>query len=289
MQVNRLSDFIGAEVLGVDLKGDGLAGSGSSNAAGEPGEDQALTRALEDALNEHIVLVIRDQDLTPGQYVRAMRRFGKPTRQNHVDQLMSEHPEIWVMDSSRAHLNDAGEPILFGANSWHTDHTNLERPPKITALYAVQLPPSGGDTCFANAYRLYEHLPEQTQLRVEEMRTINGADRHLPTNPADRAAFETPAVHPLARTHPVTGRKALYCHPLKVQCIEGMLPEESFQFIDDLMETAIKIEEAYRHRWQPGDLVMIDNRACLHRAMKNYDHRLGRIMHRICIEGERPV
>ena len=106
---------------------------------------------------------------------------------------------------------------------------------------------------------------------------------------ADRAAVAMPAVHPLVRTHPETGRRALYVHPLKLQYIEGMTPEESTALIDKLLEEALDAEVIYRHRWRCGDLGIIDNRACLHRALTDYDPDAGRVMHRITIEGDRPA
>lgn len=271
--IRSLSPAIGAEVLGVDL-------------AREP--DAALAAQLNDALLEHVVLVVREQSMTPAEYVRAMRGFGTPALQNHVDQYLDGHPEIWVIDSRRAKRNAAGEPILYGATSWHTDHTNQQRPPKITALYARKLPPSGGDTCFANAWMMYERLPAATRERIGALRTVNGADRHLPLDEADRAAFAEAAVHPLVRRHPETGRRSLYFHPLKVQHIEGMAPEPSHALLDELLAQSLSDELVYRHRWRPGDLVLIDNRACLHLAQRDYDTEAGRVMHRIIIEGDRP-
>ena len=119
------------------------------------------------------------------------------------------------------------------------------------------------------------------------MRTVNGAARYL--TEADGAALAMPAVHPLVRTHPETGRRALYVHPLKLQYIEGMTPEESTALIDKLLEEALDPKVIYQHRWRLGDLGIIDNRACLHRALMDYDPDAGRVMHRITIEGDRPA
>lgn len=91
------------------------------------------------------------------------------------------------------------------------------------------------------------------------------------------------------RTHPETGRRALYVHPLKMQSIEGMTTEDSERFVHGLLDETIDRSEIYRHKWQLGDLVLIDNRACLHKAAKDYDPKMGRIMHRMTIEGDRPV
>ena len=273
MVVNRLSPAIGAEVVGVDLA---------------RGATPSLVAKLNCALLEHIVLVVREQRLSSTQYVDAMRAFGPLARQNHAKQLLPGHPQIWVIDSRNAETAADGRRLLFGANCWHTDHTNLARPPKITALLAMRLPPSGGDTTFANAYSAYQSLSAATRKRIVAMRVVYGADRHLPHRPGDAEAFGVPAVHPLVRTHPETGRLALYCHPLKAQHIEHMEPEASFELLDDILAQSLRPEITYRHVWRDGDLVLIDNRACLHRAERNYDPDVGRVMHRIIIEGDRP-
>ena len=272
VEVNRLSDALGAEITGVDLRQ-------------PPGETLACT--LNECLLEHIVLVIRDQTLTPGEYVAAMRTFGVPGHQTQVGQVMAEHPEIWVIDSRDARIGAQGQRVIYGAQSWHTDQTDQAQPPKITSLYAVQLPPRGGDTGFANAYALYERLPAETRAQIDSLRTVNGAARHL--SEADGAEVAMPAVHPLVRTHPETGRRALYVHPLKLQYIEGMTPQESAALIDKLLEEALGPEVIYQHRWRCGDLGIIDNRACLHRALTDYDPDAGRVMRRITIGGDRPA
>ncbi len=274
IQINALSDALGAEIVGVDLR--------------RPMHKTNKAKIMA-AMVKYIVVAFRDQHLTPAQYVEAMRQFGIPAKQNHTEQLLAEYPEIWVIDSRNSEISPAGETLVFGSNCWHTDHMNQQLPPKFTALYAIRLPPSGGDTLFANAYKLYENLSGATRASIEGMRTVNGADRHLRARKEDADAFAVSAVHPLVRTHPDTGRRALYCHPLKMQYIEGMQPEESFALIDDLLEQALVPDLIYRHQWRPHDLVVIDNRACLHKAARDYDPSVGRVMHRIIVEGERPV
>jgi taurine dioxygenase len=244
---------------------------------------------IEAALAEHIVVVVKDQKLTPAQYVAAMSALGTPGRQNHSDQLLEDHREIWVIDSRTSRRNEAGEPLMFGSNCWHTDHTNLPQPPKYTALYAISLPPSGGDTRFASGYQLFEHLSPQRRQQIETMRVVYGADRHLPQTKAEAGAFDTPAVHPIVRTHPVTGKRALYVHPLKAQFIEGMAPKASFDLIDACIDEGLDEALTYQHEWSMGDLVIVDNRACMHLAVKNYDPDTARVMHRLIIEGEVPV
>jgi taurine dioxygenase len=271
--INRLAAPLGAEVTGVNLATPVSA---------------SVAAALQRALLEHVVLVIRDQSFAPAEYVQAMTTFGTPAMQNHAEQLLDNHPEIWVIDSRTSHKRADGTRVLFGANSWHTDHTNQQKPPKITALYAVKLPSTGGDTCFANAQSMLGRLSATRRQEIESLKVVYGADKHIPLREADKEAFATPAVHPLVRTHPETGRKALYCHPLKAQHVEGWESEPSSQFIDDVIDEALHNDDVFRHEWRLGDLVLIDNRACMHRAMVDYDPEEGRVMHRIIIEGDRP-
>lgn len=271
--LNPSGNALGARMSGVDLS--------------QP-VPQALASRIKEALAEHIVLVIEDQTLTPAEYVRAMSALGTPGRQNHADQLHAEHPEIWIIDSRTSRRNESGVPLPFGSNCWHTDHTNLPAPPRYTALYAVQLPPSGGDTRFANGYALYDRLPQDLRSRADSARVVYGADRHLPVTAAEKGAFDSPAVHPMVRTHPVTGKRALYVHPLKAQRIEGLSPDESFAFIDQCLDAALDDAVIHTHVWSPRDLVIIDNSACLHLAVKNYDTEAGRVMHRMIIAPEVP-
>ena len=271
MEITRLSQSIGAEVRGIDLN-EGLS--------------DAQRTMLNSALDKHIVLVIRDQSLEPDAYVEAMQVFGKPAPQNHSAQLLPGRPEIWRIDSSESVPRHDGQRVPVGASCWHTDHTNQQRPPKITALFAVTLPAEGGDTSFVNAYEMFESLPPESKAKAEAMKTINGADTHVPQREEDAESFRVPAVHPLVRTHPRTGRKALYVHPLKMQSIEGMSAEDSTAFVDHLLESTIRPEICYRHEWRDGDLVLIDNRACLHKAERDYDPAVGRVMHRVIIEGD---
>ena len=271
MRMKLLHDELGVEVTGIDLS------------QGVPTEE------LERALHQHIVVVVRAQSLSPKKYVAVMSALGTPARQNNVDELLPGYPEIIEIDSRTAKLDKSGQRNLFGTKYWHTDHTNQQCPPKITALYAKMLPPSGGDTCFANAYLLYERLAAERRTAIAVLRTVNGADRHLDIQQQDPTAFAQAAIHPLVRKHPVTGRHALYVHPLKALHIEGWGEPESLAFFEELLEEAVRPELVYRHQWRLGDLVLIDNRACLHRAMIDYDADAGRVMHRIILEGDRPI
>lgn len=269
-----MSPFLGAEIEGVNL-----CGALSSE----------VYAAINNALLEHIVVIVRDQKLSPKAYVEVMSQFGVPGKQSHSEELHRDHPEIWIIDSRNSEIDAAGKRMVFGSECWHTDHTHLEKPPKLTSLYAIRLPETGGDTEFVNAYRLYGRLSAEHSETISNLYVMYGADRHLTFREADRDSFSVPSRHPLVRTHPETGRRALYIHPLKMQSIEGMTTEASETFVNELLDATIDLSEVYRHKWRLGDLVLIDNRACLHKAARDYDPKVGRVMHRMIIEGDRPV
>ncbi|WNJ99778.1 TauD/TfdA family dioxygenase [Thalassospiraceae bacterium LMO-JJ14] len=277
MSVN-LTPIPGA--LGVEAKGIDLAG----------GVSGADADALRVALRDRLVLVIREQDLTPAQYVQAMRIFGAPMRQHLSKLLMPAHPEIAVLDSRVANTKrDDGKIMPIGSRDWHTDHTNHARPPKMTALYAVKLPREGGDTGFANMQAAYASLSPDEQAALAKLRTVNSIEQDVGyVDDKARTEFGAPQVHPFIRTHPETGNKAIYVHPGKLAHFEGWGEDESRAFTNDLLARVLTPEVTYRHRWQPGDLVVWDNRALLHVAHTDYDPAEGRILHRMCLEGDEP-
>jgi taurine dioxygenase len=268
-----LSDALGIEATGIDL-------------AGPVSPDDVA--ALERALDEHLVLVVRGQKLTPAQYVAATRLLGETMPQHLTDMLMKDHPEIAVLNSAETKPAPDGTFAPVGAREWHTDHTNHERPPKYTALYGVKLPQSGGDTGFANMQRAYANLAAERQADLAKHTVVTKIEDREYVSAEDRGKYGKPRRHPLVRTHPSTGKKALYFHPGKIRNIEGMDEAESMAFVNDLLKTTIKPDVTYRHKWQPGDLVIWDNRAVLHLAHRDYDPAEGRVMHRILIKGEVP-
>lgn len=268
-----LSDALGVEVTGVDLT--------------RP-LSQADAAAMERALDEHLVMVVRDQKLAPGQYIAAMRQFGEIMPQHLTSMLMKEHPEIAVLDSTKTIAGADGAVIPVGAREWHTDHTNHKRPPKYTALYAVKLPKSGGDTGFANMQRAYDALSEAKKAELATHTVVTKIEDHAYVSEADRAKYGVPQTHPLIRTHPATGRKSIYFHPGKVRQLQGMEPAESLSFLNGILEDAIRPAITYRHKWRPGDLVIWDNRAVLHVAHRDYDPAEGRVVQRILVKGEVP-
>ncbi|MEZ5854960.1 MAG: TauD/TfdA family dioxygenase [Hyphomicrobiaceae bacterium] len=274
LSITPLSPALGAEIVGVDLS--------------KPLPPDNRDR-IEDALHQHLVIVLRRQTLNPAELVAGLKQFGQIMRQHRSDILLDDHPEIAVLDSRKAPV-EAGEAFPDGSRDWHTDHTNHARPPKVTALYSVTLPHSGGgDTGFANMHAAYDSLPNNVKSELASLKSHNKIENHAHLADADKQRYGTVQAHPVIRTHPITGRKAVYIHPGKAVQLDGMTPEASRSYIDNLLEMIIKPEFIYRHKWQPGDLVLWDNRSLLHIAHRDYDTREGRIMHRVLLEGEIPV
>ncbi len=272
LKLGPLSDVIGVEATGIDL----------SRPIGP--EDRA---ALEAALADRLVMVVRDQTLSPAQLLDAVRNFGPLKAQHLTSLLLAEHPEIAVLDSRRTKVGADGRHVAIGARDWHTDHAHQERPPNYTALYAVSLPGAGGDTSFANMQAAYAALPAARRSELDACTVITKIDDRY-SEADDKAAHREARRHPLVRTHPVTGRKAIFFHPGMVERLEGREAEESHTFLEALLENVISPEVTYRHHWRPGDLVLMDNRGQMHVAHQDYDLSLGRVLHRVLVEGERP-
>ena len=274
LSMTSLTDALGVEVEGVDLS--------------SPVTDEDLV-ALMQALTDHLVLVVRDQSLSCDQYLAAVRLFGETMEQHLSDLLMDDHPEIAVLDSRTSEVGADGRGIPLGSKDWHTDHTNHAKPPKMTAMYAISLPRSGGDTGFANMHMAYERMPDDEKEKLDGLKTVNRIEDNSYVSDAHKSRFGAAQIHPLIRTHPETGSKAIYIHPGKTERIEGMDTDESGAFVDRLMSRIIQPEITYRHQWQLGDLVMWDNRSVAHIAFRDYDHKDGRIMQRVILAGDTPV
>lgn len=273
LTITPLADALGVAVTGIDLNQPVAA---------------ADLDAMRQALQDHLVLVIRGQALNPVQYLAAVRLFGEPMPQHLSGMLMADHPEIAVLDSRKITPSKIGIVEQPGSLEWHTDSTNFAKPPKITALYAVSLPSSGGDTGFANMHMAYDALPGTLQSKLSDMKTVNKIEDRDYVSAEHKEVFGGSQIHPLIRTHPETGRKAVYLHPGKAERFVDMEPGESHAFMDELMGTIIQPEICYRHKWQVGDLLLCDNRSVVHLAYADYDHAEGRVMHRIILQGDAP-
>ena len=264
MKITPLHPALGAEIDGVDLA--------------RP-VDEPTRKALTHALADHLALAFHDQSLTPAQYLAAASVFGPPMEQHYSQHNMADHPLIGLI----WHRNGQ-QP----AEQWHTDHTNREHPPAATMLYGVEIPPSGGGTSVASMRAAYEGLPEEERRRLASLTTFNGLDGHGDTRQEDRDKYGALIEHPMVRTHPVHGSRAVYFHVSKAAHISGMTPEASRAYMKSLIERMIRPEIVYHHVWRRGDVLVIDNRATMHRAHGDYDRSQSRVLWRIIVEGDRP-
>lgn len=280
MRISKLKDQIGAEVTGIDLR--------------EP-ISESDRQALYDAAVEYVALVIRDQKFEASDYRRAAELFGELMEDQNRMYLAPGEPLVSVL--SNRHKDSKGQPAKVATNaSWHTDHTNQELPPKFTCLYAVELPDQGGGTSVVNMRAAYEALPADMRERITGLNTENtliSSARAATGNPdvvKARAALNGKLVtHPLVRTHPDRGTKAIWFHQNKTETVTGMDPHETQGFLTELLETAIKPEFAYLHEWRLGDMLLIDNRSAMHKAGFDFDHSQHRMLYRVLVRGDRPV
>ena len=275
VKIEKVKDHIGAIATGIDLA--------------QP-IDAATQKKLYDSVVENVVLVIRGQEhLTPGQLQAAGELFGELMEDQNRRYLVDGFPLISVLDNR--HLDSKGQPAKLGANAtWHTDHTNRERPPAATILYGVEIPSAGGGTSVANMRAAYVALPEDERRRLDSLKTYNSLDSgKTDTRQEDREKYGKTIEHPMVRTHPVHGSRAVYFHISKATHIEGMAPEASRAYMAELIERMIRPEIVYHHVWRKGDVLVIDDRATMHRAHGDYDRSQSRVLWRIIVEGDRPV
>ena len=270
-----LSAHTGAEVHGVDLRAP---------------LDTATCTALNSAFVNHSVLVIRHQRLSPAELLAAVRQFGEVFPQHNSRFALPECPLIHYISNQDRYPD--GRRYIPG-EGYHTDHSNAERPPKATVLHAVQLPDRGGDTQYVNMCCAYDDLPAATKARISSARAIHVyqsrfSERKLMGLP-QTAKVPDAVTHPLVRTHPETGRKALYLNPIRTEGIVDMAENEGLRLLADLLAHATQPQYQYRHRWQAGDVVMWDNRCLLHKANGDYDMSQVRYLYRVMLQGDVPA
>ena len=252
-----------------------------------------LAATLNRALAEHLLVVVPGDPMTPAQTRDFAAAFGRPQTQLLRYKRSGDVPEVSVMVSTLM-TDGTTDKTALRAVDWHTDDSYFAIPAKATLLHSIEIPSHGGSTWFCNMHSVYEALPEATKKRIDGKRAIHGYDtprarnRPSPRTPAEIA--ETPDVeHPLVRTHPDTGRKALYLNPNRLDRIVGMERAESDALLDELADEARKPQHHFGHVWKRGDIVVWDNRATMHRVMIDYPVGETRIMQRVLIEGSRPV
>ena len=284
MTVTRLADPLGAEMTGIDVSGP---------------VDDAMIEAITGALLDHHVIVMRDQRLTPEQQVTFSRRFGDLVVRVSGEFLHPEFPEVLILSNRIVDGQYAGATAAFAGELWHTDLTYAERPSMGSMLHALEVAEEGGDTAWANLYLAYETLPEETRRRIAGLKAIHVRDRRRNPRGAitDSGGIDvdkyysvkvTDSVHPLVRTHPVTGRKSLFVTPRFAVAIEGMDDAEGQPLLDELFAHQINPDFIYQHKWRVGDLVFWDNRCTAHLAVGGIVAPGIRHLHRTSIAGEPP-
>ena len=272
---------LGAEVQGVDLRA----------------LDAASFAAIHQAWLQHQVLLFRDQSLSDDDLVAFSRRFGELDEapvQETGQRFVEGHPEIYVVSNVLQNGVAIGS-LGAGEAVWHTDMSYLPSPPKASVLYALEVPPSGGDTSFCSMYAAWDTLPDPLRQRIEGARvkhdgTYNsGGYTRQGVTPTDDPRTSPGTLHPLVYVHPETGRRGLYLGRRRNAYIDGMSLEESGVLLDEIWASATRDALTWRHQWRVGDLVLWDNRCTMHRR-DAFDPAARRVMHRTQIRaGHIPI
>ena len=268
---------LGAEIGGVDLRT----------------IDDRDFAAIHRAWLDHLVLLFRGQQLTDDDLIAFSRRFGAldwAPVQETGRRFVEGHPEIYVVSN----VIENGEPIgSLGAGEavWHTDMSYLEAPPKASMLYALEIPPAGGNTYFCNMYLVYELLPEALRQRIAGLTlkhdgTYNsGGYVRQGVTAVDDPMTSAGVYHPLVVTHPESGRRALYLGRRRNAYIGGLPLAESEALLDELWSYTAREDVSWGNQWRTGDVVLWDNRCTMHRR-DPFDPQSRRVLHRTQIKGE---
>jgi taurine dioxygenase len=273
IEIRPIAGALGAELLGVDLAGE---------------IDDETIAGIRRAWLQHCVIFFRDQELPPSRFLAFARRFGEVIEYPFIKGL-EEFPEIIPV------VKLEHEKTNFGG-IWHSDTAYLEAPPMGTMLVAREVPPWGGDTMFANTYLAYETLSDGMKRMLDGLVAINTSakadvsrtreDRVRDSLRAD-AKKEYVGEHPVVRTHPETGRRALYVNVGHTLRFKDMSVEESRPILEYLFQHQVRPEFTCRFVWRPGSLAFWDNRCALHNPVNDY-HGYRRVMHRITLAGDKP-
>lgn len=282
IDVQPLGGALGAEIFGVDLS--------------QPLDDDTFAE-IHRAFLDHLVIFFRDQDITPEQQIDFGRRFGEFHIHPFVSGTLDGHSEIIVVQKKPQ------DRLNFGG-AWHSDVTFEKAPPLGSILYALDVPDYGGDTLFANMYLAYDMLSDAMKdlldglYAVHSARPIYGKDGayagdNYKTGMQGTGVFTDNAAnqsqeHPVVRTHPETGRKGLFVNSSFVTHFRGMSERESKPLLDFLCQHSVTEDFTCRFRWRKGSIAFWDNRCAQHYALNDYPGQ-SRLMHRLTINGDRPV
>jgi taurine dioxygenase len=279
-EIRPLAGHVGAEIIGLDLR--------------LPLNDQDFASIHRAHLDHHVV-VFRDQRITPQQQIDFSRRFG--VLQIHVLKqfLLAGHPEILIVSN----IVENGQPVGLGdaGKYWHSDLSYKELPSLGSMLHAQELPSEGGDTLFADMHRAWDTLPSALREAVEGRQAVHSytarysegknAANWRPTLTVEQLAQVVTVTHPVVRTHPENGRKALFVSEGFTTHIVGLPEDESRDLLQQLYAHSVREDNVYRHQWQAHDMVFWDNRSLIHLAAGCPDH-LRRKLYRTTIQGDAP-
>jgi taurine dioxygenase len=274
LKIRQVAGALGAEISGVDLSG---------------GVPPSLARDIRQVFLDHQVIFLRSQKLTAPQFMAFARAMGEPI----------EYPFVKGLDGF-PHIIEVKklehEKVNFGG-IWHSDTTYLEMPPMGSMLLSQEVPPFGGDTMFASQYLAYESLSATMRGLLDGLTGISSSDKadvsktredRIKSDGKEAAPREYRAEHPVVRTHPETGRKALYVNIAHTAGIKGMTDEESAPLLRFLFEHQVKPEFTCRFAWEPHAIAFWDNRCVQHNPVNDY-HGFRRVMQRITLKGDKPA
>jgi taurine dioxygenase len=269
-----LSPALGAEILGVD--------------ASRPLSDAVFSAILK-AWHDHLVIVLRDQKLDEDAQVRFAQRFGELAPIHTSRYSETGNPAVMYVGNRKKDGKIIGA-LPLGEMQFHSDQCYQERPAAGTMLYSIEIPAAGGNTLFANGYKAYEALPAEIKARLGSLKAMNVYSYDGGVQGRDGMVSPERGVshaHPVARTHPATGRKSLYVNRLMTHHIEGLPVDDSLRLLGVLFDTLERPEFTYEHRWRVGDVLLWDNRCTLH-ARRDFDPSEHRWMRRVTIKGDVP-
>jgi taurine dioxygenase len=278
IRTTALTFFMGLEVHDVQL--------------GQPMSDATLAE-IRGALIEHALLLFRDQDLTPEAHIEFSRRLGKLEEHVLQDFCLDGHPEIFVVSNiveDGRHIGAYG-----GSKFYHSDLAYIPEPSMGSVFHCLECPGEGGETAFASMFAAYDALAQARRQWLENQSAVydyvwDYSRRHTGRPPlsAEQKRRTPPVVHPCVRSHPESGRRAIFLSPIWVRNFDGMSEAESQPIVKEITDFAIGDEFTYVHKWRPGDVVMWDNRSTLHKACPFDEENTRRLMHRTTISGDKP-
>jgi len=277
LAIKELKPGFGAEIIGVDAAA----------------ADDATLAEVVNAFHHHGAVVLRDQSMQPADLLRLISAFGTPEGHTLQEFTLPGYPNIYVLSNR---IVD-GKPI--GAHNdgvgWHTDYSYKDQPVMCTMLYAVEVPAEGSDTLLADGVAAYQALSEERRAQLAPLKLLHSYQHFMenreysPMILSEEIKADNPdVIHPLIRTHPADGRKALWPSTGTVKEVIGLPGPEGLQLLDELVEFLTQDQFVYRHVWKAGDILVWDNRCTLHTGTLYDDTKYFRTMHRLWVRGEKP-